>query len=203
MDRKLFSSLLNKRLYPHLRSLGFRGSGSTLRRVAEPVVEVFNVQASSGGNRCYFNIGLHLTFLPAEGGQSVPPGELTESHCAFRSRIGPPVGHQFGWEYGRTAQEAEAIVDLALVEWDRQAGPFLEAHSYPSGLAIMIDQLQVSATHPKHLLTYAQVAWQLGQHKEAVDIARSALERAAPSASGLRCSINDFLSRSTSWHDAR
>jgi hypothetical protein len=116
MDRKLFSSLLVKRLYPHLRAQGYRGSGTTLRRIAEPVVEVFNVQASSGGDRCYFNLALHLTFLPPQGGKIVEPGELTESQCAFRSRIDPPPSQKFGWAYGSSVQEAESNVERVLLE---------------------------------------------------------------------------------------
>ena len=125
MDRKLFTSLLSKHLYPRLRAEGFRGSGTTLRRVEEPVVEVFNVQGSSGGDRCYFNLGLHLTFLPAEGGQLVAPRDLSESHCAFRARIDPPAGQQFGWSYGSSESEAESNASRAVLEWERQAKPFL------------------------------------------------------------------------------
>lgn len=193
MDRKLFSSLLAKRLYPHLRAQGYRGSGTTLRRIAEPAVEVFNVQASSDGSRCYFNLGLHLTFLPAAGGQIVVPNELTESQCAFRSRIDPPPGQQFGWAYGSSAQDAESNVECALLEWERQAKPFFEAHSYPSGLARLLEDLSVAEVHPNHLLTFARVALQLGQRERALYIARSALERVTPAASGLRHSINQLL----------
>ena len=195
MNRKLFSSLLTKRLYPHLRAQGYRGSGATLRRIAEPVVEVFNVQASSGGERCYFNLGLHLTFLPAEGGQIVEPSDLTESHCAFRSRIDPPAGQQFGWSYGSSTQEAESNVERAVVEWEHQAKAFFEAHSYPSGLTRMLEDLSVTDIHPTHLLTLARIARHLGQRERALHIARSALERVPPAASGLRYSINEFLAR--------
>ena len=102
MDRKHFTSLLSKRLYPLLRAEGFRGTGATLRRVSEPVVEVFNVQGSSGGDRCYLNLGVHLTFLPAAGGRIVLPGELKESHCAFRTRIDPLLANCLAGHTART-----------------------------------------------------------------------------------------------------
>jgi hypothetical protein len=193
MDRKIFSSLLVKHLYPHLRAQGYRGSGTTLRRVAEPVVEVFNVQASSGADRCYFNLGLHFTFLPAEGGQIVEPSGLSEAQCAFRSRIEPPPGQKFGWAYGSSVQEAVSIVERALLEWERQAKPFFEQHSYPGGISRLLAGLSVERVHPSHLLTYARIALQLGQHERASQIARSALQRVSPAASGLRYSINEFL----------
>jgi Domain of unknown function (DUF4304) len=196
MDRQLFSSLLSKRMYPHLRAQGYRGSGTTLRRIEEPVVQVFNVQASSGGDRCYFNLGVHLTFLPAEGGQLVAPSELKESHCAFRSRIDPPAGQQFGWAYGSNAKEAEANVDRALVEWERQARPFFEEHSYPIGLTRLLANLSLAEFSSSHLLTFARVALHLNQRERAMSLAESALERANPSTSGLRHSINAFLSQS-------
>jgi len=193
MDRKLFLSRIAKRLYPHLRAQGYRGSGTTLRRIAEPVVEVFNVQASSGGERCYLNLGLHLTFLPPEGGRVVEPSELSESQCAFRSRVNPPPGQKFGWSYGGSVQEAESNVERALLEWDRQARPFFEAHSYPTGLARMLENLSLPEVHPSHLLTFARVAAQLGQRERAVGIARLALERVPSTAFGLRHSINTFI----------
>ena len=175
MNHRLFTSLLSKRLYPLLRAEGFRGSGTTLRRVSEPVVEVFNVQASSGGNRCYLNLGVHLTFLPAEGGQVVEPGELKESHCAFRTRVDPPPEQQFGWSYGSSEEEAEGNVDRITHEWERQAQPFFASHSYPAGVAAMLEAVSPADVHPKHLLTFARIARQLGRTERAMLLGRAAL----------------------------
>lgn len=193
MDRKLFTSLLSKRLYPLLRAEGFRGSGTTLRRVNEPVVEVFNVQASSGGDRCYLNLGLHLTFLPSEGGQILKPSEFTESQCSFRTRLNPPPGQQFGWSYGSSEGEAESNVGQVLEAWEQEAKPFFASHSYPGGVSRLVEEPVPAETHPKHLLTFARIALQLGRQERAIDLARSALERVNPSASGLRYEITQFL----------
>jgi hypothetical protein len=193
MDRKLFTSLLSKRLYPLLRAEGFRGSGATLRRMNEPVVEVFNVQASSGGHRCYLNLGLHLAYLPAEGGQIVQPGEFTESQCAFRTRLNPPPGQQFGWSYGSSQSEAESNVDRVLEAWEREGKPFFANHSYPGGVSRLVEELTPTETHPKHLLTFARIALQLGHQMRAIYLARSALERVNPSARTLKQSFGAFL----------
>lgn len=192
MDRRLFASLLAKHLYPHLRAQGFRGSGTTLRRLDLPMVNVFNVQASSGATRCYLNLGVHLTFLPPEGGQLVEPQELGEAQCAFRSRIDPP-GDQLGWYYGSSESEAEAQVRRIVGEWERQAEPFFAEHSYPQGVARLLEGALASNARPKHLLTLARIAENLGSREQAELLGRAALERVSPSASGLKYEITQFL----------
>jgi hypothetical protein len=192
MDRKLFTSILSKRLYPLLRAEGFRGSGTTLRRVHEPVVEVFNVQASAGGDRCYLNLGVHLTFLPSAGGQLIEPGAVNEPNCVFRTRITPPAG-QPGWHYGSNESEAESNVGRILEAWEREAKPFFASHSYPGGVSRLLDELSPPNVHSAHLLTFARVALQLGRREQAAHIAGSALERVPPSATGLRSEIAQFM----------
>lgn len=197
MDRKIFASLLTDRLYPRLRALGYRGSGNTLRRIDGLMVEVFNVQGSSGGERCYLNLGLHMTFLPAEGGGMVAPGELSESHCAFRSRIEPPADQRFGWAYGSTMDQAQNQVERVLLEWDRQAQPFFETHSFPGGLERMLEDQPSATTHPARMLTLARGAMQLGRRELALQIAQQALERVPPMASGLRHALKQVLGGDT------
>ena len=91
------------------------------------MVHIFNMQGSSGGERCYFNLGVHLTFLPPEGGGSVEPSRLLEYHCMLRQRIEPP-GAAHGWIYGESKSEAEATVALALKAWHEQAVPFFSRY---------------------------------------------------------------------------
>jgi hypothetical protein len=163
--------------------------------VAEPVVEVFNVQGGSGGDRCYLNLGLHLAFLPPEGGQLVELGELKESHCAFRSRIDPPPGQSFGWHYGSSEAEANSNVDRVLQAWEAQAKLFFARHSYPEGLARLVEDASAASVHPKHLLTSARIALQLQDAERAVLLSRTALERISPVANGLKWEITQFLER--------
>jgi hypothetical protein len=117
----------------------------------------------------------------------------SRSHSAHFARVLIHPDQKFGWTYGGSLQEAEANVERALLEWERQARPFFQAHSYPSGLTRMLEGLLVAEVHPSHLLTFARIATQLGQRQRALEIARSALERVPPAASGLRYALNAFL----------
>ena len=51
LDRNGFLKLRAREFYPMLREGGFRGSGSTLRRIQEPVVHVINFQGCRWGER--------------------------------------------------------------------------------------------------------------------------------------------------------
>jgi hypothetical protein len=193
IDRKSFISLLSKQFYPVLRAEGFRGSGTTLRRMNGPEVHVFNVQGSTSSIHCYFNLGVHLTFLPTAGGELLEPNEITESSCVFRDRISPPEGLRSAWLYGETESEAQANVDRALQEWERQARPFFAAHAYPEGIARLMAQASLTETHPAHLLKFARIAAQLERKERAAELAHSALGRVAAAATGLRFDIEQFL----------
>ncbi len=130
-----FKSRLQKALWALARRDGFEGSGATLRRVSGPTVHVVNIQ-SAGAKACYLNLGAHLTFLPPEGGVHVEPGKLMEYHCAFRERMHPPPGPDFGWAYLDDPQEASQSVEFVLTEWSRVARPFFAAHgSYSDSIS--------------------------------------------------------------------
>src|SRR5262245_59375256 len=94
-----FRRNLQKSLWRALRAEGFSGSGNTLRRLDLPIIHVFNIQGSPPGGSCYLNLGSHLAFLPAEGGEAVAPADMLEYHCAFRGRVEPAPGPAFGWAY--------------------------------------------------------------------------------------------------------
>jgi hypothetical protein len=187
MDRQFFLKLLSKHLYPTLRDEGFKGSGSTLRRIAGPLVHVFNVQGSRSGDECYLNLGVHLAFLPPEGGLSVPVESLEESHCVFRQRIRPPADTASGWAYGNSAKEAEDIAEFIVSEWLTQGRAYFRGYAaYPESFIQLLLNTEPTAVHARNGLHFARIALHLGRTEEAIGFARAGLVSAHERATSLR-----------------
>ena len=196
IDRKTFQSLLSKRFYPVLRDEGFKGSGNTLRRINGKVIHVFNFQGSSSGNQGYLNMGVHLSFLPAERGVVIQSEKIEEPDCIFRKRIIPPPGPQFGWSYCSSIEEASENVEFIVSEWPSQGRIFYDRYStYPESFKSIISQSVPSELHPRECLHYARIAVELGLSAQACEYSKSGLERAGERATILRSSLKETLIR--------
>ena len=194
MARQSFPGYLQAALWARARQDGFVGSGTTLRRIALPIVHVLNLQSSSREHCCYLNLGAHLDFLPPEGGLPVEPSKLTESHCAFRSRIDPATGPAFGWPYLHDPSEVEESIAFAIGEWDRVAVPFFRAFgSYPESFQRLIRDADSRDVHPIDLKRLALIAVHTGDSSRAKHLAEAALERAPTTASLLIADLNALL----------
>jgi hypothetical protein len=189
-----FPKALQQRLWPVLRAEGFVGSGTTLRRFRGTVVHVFNIQGSSTGARCYLNLGAHLDFLPAEGGLSIEPKKLTESHCAFRGRIDPPPGAAFGWAYLDDVVAAQESIEFAVEAWRIEGRPFFEVYAeYPDAFRALVNKASAAELHPRSTLTYGRIALQLREVRRAEELARAGLLAVPEGATGLRADLKKLL----------
>ena len=195
MERESFLKALAEKFYPSLRAESFRGSGTTLRRVQEPVIHVVNIQGSSSAAGFYVNLGAHLAFLPMEGGGPCVPTRLKEYECAFRDRIDPPPGAPPGtWSYGRSVAEAEAIIDELIQEWGRQGQAFFKRYSqFPDGFADLVQVAVASPPHPRDGLKYARIAVRLGLREQAISLASQALATVSDGATALRGTLKRFI----------
>ncbi|WP_457422009.1 DUF4304 domain-containing protein [Roseateles sp. P5_E7] len=195
MHRQLFLKLLAKEFYPVLRDEGFKGSGSTLRRMDGHLIHVFNVQGSKSGEQCYLNLGAHLSFLPAEGGLTVEPESLEESHCVFRCRIHPPsAAAASGWTYGNSVDEAARSIEQVAREWAVQGQAFFDRYaSYPGSFVRLLKSVEPSRVHAREALHLARIATHLGQQEEAVSFARAGLASASERATLLRQDLIEIL----------
>lgn len=190
MSRTAFMKALSTRLYPILRAEGFRGSGNTLRRINDPTVHVFNVQAESSGTSCFLNLGAHLLFLPKPGGGQPDSGTLKEYECAFRERFDPPPGPGFGWSYGRTEIELSKNVAFICDHWAVYGHDFFSRYSnYPIDFESLVSNVDVSVVHPIELLTLARIAAHLGDSARSASLAQEALKRCSERATGLRSEL--------------
>ncbi|WP_420137281.1 DUF4304 domain-containing protein [Sphingomonas sp.] len=190
MDRKFFLKLLSQQLYPVLRQEGFVGSGSTLRRINEPVIHVFNVQGASAGGACYLNIGAHLSFLPPEGGGALDPPRIDEPSCVFRDRIEPPPGPEFGWSYCTSPEEAAESVEFIVSEWECVGRAFFARYaSYPQSFETLIAEQDPQQVHPAKARTLARIAMELGRYERASAFIDAALPQTPERATLLKADL--------------
>jgi hypothetical protein len=195
-EREAFFAALRNRLFPVLRAQGFRGSGTTLRRISEPVVHVVNVQGSSTGQRCYVNLGAHLSFLPGPGGGYVPDCKLLEYQCVFRRRVDPEPTYQFGWPYAPTS----VVIPLLVSSFEQQAGAFFRALSAFPGTLLSVspdDFLSPSREAAPFMsatpYVFVLIHQRLGNTSKAKEFARVGLDTVSPSASSLRALYERLL----------
>lgn len=122
---KRFHDLLTREFIPLLRANGFKGSGTTFRRVAGERLDVVNVQGSMYGGQCCVNLATHFLFLPSEGGGGITdPKKYLESHCAFRDRLHEAAEGDHWWTYGKTDAESEVSVACLVDLYSRRGGLF-------------------------------------------------------------------------------
>lgn len=194
MDRTAFMKALRTQLYPILRADGFRGSGSTLRRVDDPVVHVFNVQGSSDAETCYLNLGAHLLFLPKPGGGQPEAKNLKEYECAFRDRFDPPAGTGFGWPYGRNEDEMQETIAFICDHWKLYGQAFFDRYStFPADFVSLIEDVDESSVHPIELLTLARIAAHLRDYARAASLASEGLKYCPERASDLRAELEQLV----------
>lgn len=116
-----FQNLLKRDFFPLLRSEGFRGSGTTFRRMNGDRFDIINIQGSRYGGQCCLNLAVHFSFLPSLGGsQSADPKKLKDTDCAFRIRLGESTEGRW-WCYGSTDGETESSV-ASLIELYKSNG---------------------------------------------------------------------------------
>ena len=122
-----FHDLLKRDLAPLLRGDGFKGSGTTFRRINGEVIHVINIQGSKYGGQCCVNLGLHYSFLPTAGGDRVTdPKKLREYHCDFRDRVHEAHESDHWWPYGTTEAESEASIANLLDMYRRRGASFFK-----------------------------------------------------------------------------
>jgi hypothetical protein len=192
IKRDAFIKLLTAGLYPVLRAEGFRGSGTTLRRLVPPAVHIFNLQGSTDAVSFYLNLGCHYDFLPAIMGPPPDLKSMSHGECLFHFRDRMVSSAQDGgWFYGTSEAEAVETVRQIVEEWPRQAHAFFKRHEYPDGLLKMV--AEVPLTRPSAVLfSMAQAAAQFQQKARAVELARVALRDVGPE-SGAFTRIQKFL----------
>src|SRR5579875_1395554 len=120
-DYERFHHLLKRDLFPLLRAEGFKGSGTTFRRIKNEIIHVVNIQGSRYGGECCVNLCVHLSFLPIPGmDRLTDPKKLKEYECCFRNRLHEAREDDHWWSYGTTEAEAEASLANLIATYRRR-----------------------------------------------------------------------------------
>lgn len=126
-----FHDLLKRDFFPLLRADGFKGSGTTFRRIKGDRIDVVNIQGSHGGSKCCLNLAVHYAFLPSVGGGRVTdPKKLKEYHCIFHDRLTEANEDDRWWDYGVTDNETEDSV-AHLIDLYKRRSPIFFAKFDP------------------------------------------------------------------------
>jgi hypothetical protein len=121
---KRFHELLKRDFLPLIRAEGFKGSGTTFRRVFADRIDLVNVQGSRFGNQCCLNFAVHFSFLPSAGGRVTDPKKLREYECAFRNRLHEASESDHWWTYGASDGEAKASLASLIDTYRRRSALF-------------------------------------------------------------------------------
>ena len=184
-------------IVPTLRSLGFEGSGQNYRKQTSGAVMVVNFQKSSGGDRFYVNLGVHLLCLPAEGGGQADPHGIKEYECVFRRRLSPPED-AFGWPYdmnAATADELRAKISSAYAEYlsplAQIPGPVTELT--PEQFKAQGAGSIFGGSHARNALNFARIGLAHGSAERARSFVQIGLAECPPRASGLKTVLEKIL----------
>ncbi len=202
MNKNEFISLLSDRLYPYLRQSEFKGSGQNLRRQHREVFHIFNVQGSDTAIRCYINLGVHLAFLPTNGGSRFNPRSFKEAECEFRSRLKPPPEFGYGWPYGHSENEAIEIISVLMRSYRLQGEEFFdELKAFPESFTKVTPSdftapVRSGITRFCGTPPFVRIALYLGDVAKAKEFAKVGLSLASQSAIILRKHYEDILTAS-------
>ena len=161
MNRKGFVKLLSQRFYPELRKEGFKGSGTILRRIDEPLVHVFNVQANNMNDGVWINLGAHLTFLFTVA----PAANLHDYQCAFRYRLVSPFDNpENSWPFGETEDEAHAVIDALESAWATAGREFFDKYAtFPASFERLLEETDPGGLSRNEAQAYAEIKAQIGK----------------------------------------
>jgi hypothetical protein len=122
-----FHQLLKRDFSPLLRADGFKGSGTTFRRIKDDAIHVLNIQGSRYGGQCCVNLGLHYSFLATAAGRPVTDAmKVKEYECNFRDRIHEAHESDHWWAYGATEAKSEANVANLIDMYRRRSASFFK-----------------------------------------------------------------------------
>jgi hypothetical protein len=196
MDYKGFHELVKRDFFPLLRADGFKGNGTTFRRIKGDRIDVVNIQGCKYGGRCCVNIAVHFPFLPIAGGtQFINLTKLKEYDCTFRERLHEAAESDHWWTYGASDEEAEASIASLIDTYSRRSGLYFGRFEPFPGVFLKITPAQLEAsdlsgffgflTKVGAAATMARTMKHLGLVEECRDFAKLGLRHLRPGV-GLR-----------------
>lgn len=121
-----FRDFLKQNFSPLLRAEGFKGSGTSFRRIQGETIHIIDIQGSKWGGECCVNLAVHFLFLPTTIGQPVDQKKLRHSACEFRSRLHLPGESDHWWAYGTTEMECQSSATDLINTYRRWGKSYFE-----------------------------------------------------------------------------
>ena len=179
-----------KQIAPHLRALGFRGSGQNYRKTEGDFVFVVNIQGSSSGDTFYVNLGAQPLFIPND--EYVEPKDLKEYDCVFRRRVGGT------WPWDMPINGFPAFVDELAAA---QAAFFGHIQTLPDAIGARVPEellatFTIGQTKAGAALHLARAALALGHDEKGRSLARVGLDAAPEGASILIARLREIAATS-------
>jgi hypothetical protein len=180
-----------KKLAPHVRALGFRGSGQTYRKTDGDFVFIINFQGSRSADTFYINLAAQPVFIPAEGDADL--AKLKEYECMLRTRVGR--------DWPRQMSDA-ALAALVAELTSAQAAFFGHAQTLRASLAVdppeeLVRKFCSGTTAAAATLALARAAAKLGHTDAARNLVDHGLDLAGDTAIGLRAQLRRVLDASS------
>jgi len=198
-----FRDFLKQNFSPLLRADGFKGSGTTFRRIKGEAIHIIDIQGSKWGGECCINLAVHFLFLPTTIGQPVDDyKKLRHSECEFRIRLHGPGESDHWWPYGETEAESESSAENLIDTYQRFGGTYFEKFEpFPDALekitAAEMDAGDISKLPPTQstlvrlALTMARIMNHLKRFEKCRQFAEVGL-RHLGNASGLRAELEQL-----------
>jgi hypothetical protein len=166
---------------PLVQSRGYKGSGSTLRKVEGDVVFVVNFQRSRDGAHFFVNLGGQPTRIPDEGNDYPNHRTLTEYKCVFRDRVGKE------WPRALSSRDTMALrgeLDRALVAFEKKILCLSDSiRSEPASATL--NALPFGCTSSRAALHLARLSKAMGEPAKCRSFVELGLSAAGSGATGL------------------
>lgn len=176
---------LARRLAAVLAASGFSADGQVMRRVADGVVQVVEVQGAPRGGMAYIAVGTQPLGLGDVLGRAVDQASIREIDCLFRGRIGA------GWPYHEAEDDWSAEVAAACSAV--AADGFLDRHGSLTALASLVGDGSAMPAVAGIALVHARVARLLGLDARARRLAEHGLRLAPARATVLIAQLEGIL----------
>jgi len=128
--KPVFMEWLKTHWNPILRAAGFKGSGTTFRRVSGAFAHVINIQSRSDGSRCCVNLGVQPQLQPIRGFSEAPDfDKIKEWNCEIRHRLTPATSEcDYWWSFGSSEQEARTNAASLIDVWNSRGEEFFRPY---------------------------------------------------------------------------
>lgn len=189
---------VNKHLAPVLRADGFKGSGSTFRRVRDALIHVLNVQGSRGGGRFYVNLSVQPLSIEDSAHRAPDPKSIKEYECEFRKRLGT------WWDYERTQPSMDAAVINAAGLYESTGRALFDGVTGPDGRLAKFTASEFEGrewllgfgnTSVRMALNMTRLRSAEGRRDEAREFAEAGLRISPPAPSWMRAEFEAALAR--------